>query len=187
MKRTLTSTVWLLLAASLIGADGLKGKENSRPASAPSKRPTSESIIDTREQRDQENEDREISESQIPIKKPRNSDSSRGKSIRRSTFLGSGNAWARIPDGSVIYIPAHLKQKIIKKPQGKVLSWRNFYKKNHGWIHLHSVDIQQARGLETISPDVIKAYQSMGKLVVASYHGAPISVIPKTSPPKPIK
>lgn len=190
MKRTLTSTAWLLLGASLLGSHGLKGEDDSRPTPAPTpasgKRPTSESIIDTRKQRNKENEARETSESQNPIKKSKRADSPRGKSIRRSTFLGSGNAWARIPAGSVIYIPIHLKQKIIKKPHGKVLRWRDFHKKNHGWIYLHPVNIQQARGLEIIQPDVIKAYQSMGKLVVAAYQGAPISVIQKTPTPERI-
>ena len=186
MKPTLTSVGCLLICAFLLGINGLKGATASPPKSpsdlsptpAPGKRPTNESIIHLRKQRDQENEKRKTTESKTPVEKSKRGKSAKGKSIRRSTFLSSGDHWARIPAGSVMHIPTHLKQKIIKKPQGKVLSWGDFFRKNHGWIHLHPVSLQQARGLEAIKPDTIKAYQSMGKLVVAAYQGAPISVIP---------
>lgn len=190
MKRTLTSAGCLLLCASLLGINGVKGEASTPPQSpsapAHAKRPTSESIINIRKQRDKENERQETSKPQILLEKSKDSNSAKGKSIRRSTFLGSGNNWARIPAGSLMHIPTRLKQKIISKPQGKIMRWGDFYKKNHGWIHLHSVSLQQARGLEAIKPDVIKAYQSMGKLVVAAYHGAPISVIPIISTPEQV-
>ncbi|MGJ8661087.1 MAG: hypothetical protein ACSHXL_03550 [Bacteroidota bacterium] len=96
--------------------------------------------------------------------------------IERSTLLASGGNWTMIPKTAAIYVPDRYKNKIVSKPTGTVLSWADFKKKNSGWIHTHEVNANQARGKEVIDQKIIKAYQSMGKIVVATYNKGPISV-----------
>lgn len=96
--------------------------------------------------------------------------------LERSTLLASGRHWAMIPKTALIYLPERYKSKVVSKPQGKLLKWSEFVKKNSGWIHTHEVKLSQARGLEIVDPKVVKAYKTMGKIVIATYQKNPITV-----------
>ena len=100
--------------------------------------------------------------------------------IANSTLLANRGHWTLVPKGAVIHIPAHLKSKVVTKPKGTLLNWGQFLRKNYGWLHEHSVRMEQAQGKKPIAPDVIKAYKSMSKIVVATCAGNPISVAPKS-------
>ncbi len=103
-------------------------------------------------------------------------------------FVNRGN-WGMVPKGAVIYVPPHLKKKIVLKPKGKLLRWPQFLQKNGGWIHTHAVTMDQAKGKAKIDQKVIKAYKGLNKIVVATYHTLPITVKPKAllPPEKPGK
>ena len=96
-----------------------------------------------------------------------------------STILATGSNWAIVPKGSVIHIPDHLKSKIASKPQGRLQEWPVFLRANAGWIHLHSIPLKQAHGQEFLGEEKMKAYKSIGKVVVAVSGGHPISVAPQ--------
>ena len=105
--------------------------------------------------------------------------------IENSTLLAHNGQWTLIPKGAVIYTPDHLKDKIITTPgKLKIVQWSPFLQKNHGWIHAHSITKEQARGKEKISEKAVKAYKTIGKIVVATYNGNPISVHPNTFKPE---
>lgn len=90
-------------------------------------------------------------------------------------FVHNGN-WAMVPRKSVIYIPTQLKNKVVTKPEGKLLRWPLFLQKYGGLFHTHEVSMQQAKGKEKINPKAIEAYKGTGKIVVATYHRQPITV-----------
>ena len=105
--------------------------------------------------------------------------------IERSTLLAHNGEWALFPKNSVLHIPDHLKNKVISTPgKLKIVHWSTFFKKNHGWIHTHSVNKEQARGKEKINPAAIKAYKTIGKVVIATHNGNPISVNPNSLKPE---
>ncbi len=99
--------------------------------------------------------------------------------VERSTLLASGAYCAMVPKGSVIYVPDRYKNKVVMKPQGKLKNWNAFLSANSGWIHLHQVRLKQAFGQEFLNEDKMKAYKSIGKIVIAVNGGNPISVAPK--------
>lgn len=98
--------------------------------------------------------------------------------IGRSTLLAHGGHWTLVPKGALIHIPKHLVGKVVPKPQGTLIEWNKFLRNNYGWLHVHPVTMKQAQGKEKLVPEQIKAYQSMGKIVVATCAGGPISVAP---------
>ncbi|MBK1830367.1 hypothetical protein JIN77_06500 [Verrucomicrobiaceae bacterium R5-34] len=98
--------------------------------------------------------------------------------IGSSTLLANNGHWTLIPKGAVIYIPERHKGKLVSKPTGTLIEWKKFLIANHGWIHVHPVTMTQAQGKDKLADDVMKAYQSMGKVVVATCAGGPISVAP---------
>ena len=105
--------------------------------------------------------------------------------LERSTLLAHNGEWILLPKGAVIHTPDHLKDKIVTTPgKLKIVQWSPFLQKNHGWIHAHSITKEQARGKEKISAKAIKAYKTIGKMVVATYNGHPISVHPNTLKPE---
>ncbi len=99
--------------------------------------------------------------------------------IGNSTLLASSGKWTLVPKGSVLYVPKSLNSKIVTKPKGKLLSWNDFIARNGSWIHLASVKMKQAQGREIISQEMIKQYSRLGKIVIATYSKAPISVSTK--------
>lgn len=107
----------------------------------------------------------------------------------KTIMLANGSNWTRLPKGCVIHVPDRYKNKIVTEPQGKLQSWPDFLRRNAGWIHVHSVSKKQAHGLEFLGEEKMKAYKTIGKIVVATYHGNPISVssksfIPPVDPPE---
>lgn len=105
--------------------------------------------------------------------------------LERSTILANNGNWTLLPKGAVIHTPDHLKDKIASGPgQLKILNWKPFLKKNHGWLHTYPISKEQAKGTKKITPAAIKAYKSIGKLVVATYNGNPVSVNPNSLKPE---
>ena len=88
-----------------------------------------------------------------------------------------------IPKGAVLYTPKRLENKIVPKLKGNFVSWKTFLAKNSGWIHLHQVSRYQAAGRAHIKPAVIKAYKTMGKMVIAQNYGNIIAVKKKALKP----
>lgn len=103
--------------------------------------------------------------------------------IGSSTLLATGSHWTIVPKGSIIHIPARFKNKVVTKPQGKLQDWPVFLRENAGWIHLHSIPMKQAHGQEFLGEKEMKAYKSVGKMVIATCGGHPISVAPKAFVP----
>ncbi|MCP5538328.1 MAG: hypothetical protein H7A51_19105 [Akkermansiaceae bacterium] len=93
-----------------------------------------------------------------------------------STLFSYRGYWGMVPKNAVIYVPPHLKDKIVQKPKGKLLHWPLFLQKNGGWIHTHEVSMAQAKGKEKVDQKAIEAYKGLNKIVVATYHRQPITV-----------
>ena len=165
MKLFFTITL-SLVCASAIYADKGEG------VPTPVKRPSHEDI--SKKQKEQA--------TQVPVLAPSKEKtilpSEKRSLIAKSTLLSSDSFWTLLPRGSVIHVPKHLKGKVTRKPYGALVDWKTFLRKNHGWIHVHEVTMTQAQGKGSINPKIIEAYQSMGKIVVATCSGGPISVAP---------
>lgn len=161
----------LILSAAFVHA----GNESKTPKT-PKPRPSHQSV-QAEIAKQQKGKNKQGDASTKPVEKP--VDQNKEFNIAdESTLLASKGLWTPVPKGTVIYTPKHLKSKIVSQPKGKISDWKQFFYKNRGWIHLHPVTIAQARGSQ-IKPELIKAYQSMGKMVIATYQKNPISVMPE--------
>ena len=103
--------------------------------------------------------------------------------LTRSVTLNFNGVNTRVLEKSILYVPAHHKGKILFKPNGRYLAWDKFYQKNAGWIHPYEVKMAHAKGLEHFDPKVIEAYRRMGKVIIATYKGSPITVSEKALNP----
>ena len=101
-----------------------------------------------------------------------------GTLIERSAILCSGDNWTLVPKEAVLVIPSAYQARVNGKRSGKLISWQQFFARNRGWIHTHSVSIAQARGEVAIPPEQVDTYKRLGRVVVAVCHNGPISVKP---------
>ena len=141
------------------------------------KRPTHDDIV--RVQEKQKHEKHEHNKSRPLTEKPLVTIKKRSL-IGSSTLLSNGHHWTLVPNGAVIHVPACLKDKVVTKPVGTLISWKKFLRNNYGWLHTHPIKMTQAQGREKIDQKAIKAYKTMGKIVVATCANGPISVTPKS-------
>ena len=105
-----------------------------------------------------------------------------GTLIDRSAILCSGGNWTLVPKEAVIHIPPAYKARVNGTRSGKLIPWGQFFAKNRGWVHTHSVSIDQARGEVPIPSDQADVYKRLGRVVVAVCHNGPISVKPLKKP-----
>ena len=83
-----------------------------------------------------------------------------------------------IPKKSILVLPELLKQRVAAKPDGKFVLWPEFKQANRDWIWTYEVSLDQAKGANPISENKIKDLSKLNRVVVALYHGNPVSVLP---------
>jgi len=170
-----------IFVCSTLGLHAEAGKVEASPNLKPivvSERPTHASLAKKqKEQKSKKYTNGEVKEIKpiVTVKKR--------SLIGSSTLIASGNHWTIVPKGAVIHLPDLLKSKVVSKPQGKLQHWPVFLRENSGWIHLHPVSLKHAHGQKFLGEKPMKAYKSMGKMVIATRGGNPISVAPKAFVP----
>ncbi len=102
--------------------------------------------------------------------------------IAESTVVCYRGFLTLLPKKSVLHVPEHLEERIGVQPDAKVLTWQNFFKPNRGWIRTIEVTRDQARGYAEIPESIRTAVESSNALVVATYKGGPVSVLPLKEP-----
>lgn len=152
-------------------------EEGKSPAVTPKKRATHEDLVKKKKELDK------APSVVTPDKKEPTIKVTKKSLIGSSTLLAYNGQWTLVPKGAVIHIPERQKNKVVTVPTGRLVEWKRFLRKNHGWIHIHAVTMTQAQGEEKINQDTIKAYKTMGKIVIATCAGGPISVAPDSLTP----
>jgi aromatic ring-cleaving dioxygenase len=112
-----------------------------------------------------------------PVVKEKREGPDTGSLIKRSAVLSSGRSWTIVPKGAVLHVPAQYEKYVNGKRAGQLVPWQTFYAQNRGWLHVHPVSMDQARGEKTMDPKQVEAYMGLSRVVVSVCHGGPISVI----------
>jgi hypothetical protein len=109
-----------------------------------------------------------------------------GQSIlKQSMILHDGKNWTIIPKGSVVFLPAVLRERVDAKPAGNLLTFSEFLVQNRNWITTTEVTFDQAAGTEPLPVERVQFWSKQDKLVIAVHQSGPISVI-VASKPQPI-
>lgn len=99
----------------------------------------------------------------------------------------NGNA-TLVPKRAILQIPKNLADRIKYQPGAKLLSWGDFYALNRGWITTVEVSRVQAEGNDPLPEETQKKIVKSGNLMIATYKGGPISILPLKAPVEtPIK
>lgn len=102
--------------------------------------------------------------------------------IKESTILCYLGNLTLIPNQAVLHLPERLKDRFQVQPNIKVLTWSEFYQINRGWIKTIEVTREQAMGEVAMPENIVEAYQKSSSVIVATFSGGPISVLPVREP-----
>lgn len=105
--------------------------------------------------------------------------------LTESDILCFGGMATLVPKRAILLKPQSMADRTTMKAGARLVPWMEFFARNRGWITTVEVSRVQAEGNEDLSEDTRKQVTECGNLVVATYQGGPISVLPlKTPEPK---
>lgn len=87
-----------------------------------------------------------------------------------------------VPKQAVMQLPKNLADRLKYVAGAKLMNWGDFYALNRGWITTVEVSREQAAGTSAIAEETQKQMVKSGNLIVATFHGGPISVLPPKAP-----
>ena len=102
--------------------------------------------------------------------------------IANSDIICFGGLVTLVPKRAILGIPKNFADRMKFQPGSKIKSWADFYAQNRGWITTVEVSRIQAEGNKPMAEEVYKSIGKSKNLVVATYQGGPISVLPLKVP-----
>lgn len=102
--------------------------------------------------------------------------------IKSSTILCFRGFLTLVPKQSVLHVPENLADRIGEKPDIKVQTFRDFQLANRSWIRTVEVTREQALGHTPLNENITATFEKSPYLVIATYKGGPISVLPLKAP-----
>lgn len=90
-----------------------------------------------------------------------------------------------VPKRAILNLPASMKDRLVFQPGVKLVGWMDFYAANRGWINTVEVSRVQAEGNKALNEEIAERIGKSRNLVVATYLGGPISVLPLKVPEEP--
>lgn len=107
--------------------------------------------------------------------------------LASSDILSFGGNSTLVPKRAILAMPKGVADRVKYQPGTKIINWLEFYTLNRGWITTVEVSRPQAEGNVPIDPKVAENFAKSSTLVVATYKGGPISVLPPKAPAEPAK
>lgn len=105
-----------------------------------------------------------------------------GDLISRSDIICFNGLTTLVPKKSIITVPKNYEGRLKHIPGSKLVSWKEFYESNRGWITTVEITRQQAAGVSSLNEETSKRVSLSKNLMVATLHGGPISLLPPTDP-----
>ena len=102
--------------------------------------------------------------------------------IAGSDFLSFNGRSTIVPKQAILNIPPSMVDRIKPKPGSAMQTWEEFYAMNRGWITTVEVSRAQAEGNQALAEELTKRIGKSSSVVVATYQGGPISVLPLKTP-----
>ncbi len=109
----------------------------------------------------------------------------RPKDILSESDIISFNGIATlVPKRAIIQIPETYRPRLGFVAGSRLVGWPEFYALNRGWITTVEVSRAQAQGNVPLAEEVEEHLSKSRNLVVATFHGGPISKHPLKTPPE---
>jgi hypothetical protein len=102
--------------------------------------------------------------------------------ISQSDILSFDGTFTLVPKRAILAIPKDLEKRTQLVNATKLVGWAEFHANNRGWITTLEVTREQAEGNSPIDEDILNSFKDSTTIVVATYHGGPISILPPKTP-----
>jgi len=102
-----------------------------------------------------------------------------------SDIICFGGAATLVPKRAMLNMPAKMQERMQFVPGSKLMSWADFFAVNRGWISTVEVSREQAEGNKAMDEATTERIGKSQNLVIATYKGGPISVLPLKVEEKP--
>lgn len=100
--------------------------------------------------------------------------------ISQSDIISFNGLATLVPKRAILNLPPKMADRINKMPTGsRIQGWLAFYQQNRGWITTVEVSRRQAEGNDPLAEELAERVRKSSNLVVATYMGGPISVLPQ--------
>ena len=83
-----------------------------------------------------------------------------------------------VPKRAVIYVPKRLEERLKLLPGAQFRTFPDFARFNRAWLRTFEVTQAQAEGNDKIDERSFEREKRLGQVIVATFHGGPISVLP---------
>lgn len=108
---------------------------------------------------------------------------SEGETVKRdllsdSVILCLNGKATLTPIRAILHAPERLSERFTISEGAKFVSFRDFAKQNKHWLKTFEVTRDQARGLVPVNPESLGRLRQTGAVIVATFKGGPISVLP---------
>jgi hypothetical protein len=103
--------------------------------------------------------------------------------LEQSDIICFGDKATLVPKRAILSAPAKHKDRLALQPGVKIIGWSDFYVLNRGWITTVEVTRAQAEGNAALPEETQERIGKSTNLVVATYMGGPISVLPLKEQP----
>lgn len=87
-----------------------------------------------------------------------------------------------VPKRAILNMPAAMRDRLKFQPGVQLMGWADFHAQNRGWITTVEVSRVQAEGNEALKEEISDRISKSSSLVVATFMGGPISVLPLKVP-----
>lgn len=98
--------------------------------------------------------------------------------LEQSDILSFNGLTTLVPKRAIICSPSTLKDRLKHQTPSRFVPWNEFLSANQGWITTIEVSREQAEGNKPFSEETQLRISKSKNLIVATYLGGPISVLP---------
>ena len=102
--------------------------------------------------------------------------------VEQSDIISFRGKSALIPKDAIVYVPERLSDRLRMEESSQIVGWSKFYYPNRSWIRTVEVSLAQVTGEEPLAQGMQEMMERSGKIVVATYKGGPITVLPYREP-----
>ena len=105
--------------------------------------------------------------------------------LSQSDVISFGGVATLVPKRAILQIPKSCVERMKLESGARLVSWADFYAANRGWITTVEISRTQAEGNQPLAKETQKFMTTCGNLIVATYQGGPISMLPAKEPVPP--
>ena len=104
--------------------------------------------------------------------------------VSQSDFISVSGVSTLVPKHAILKVPAAYADRTRFQEGSRILGWVEFFAANRNWITTVEITAEQAEGKVPLSDEMISAVSKSNNLIVATFKGGPISLLPPKVAPE---